>query len=46
MTYRLALPLTMKVHDVFHVSLLKIYVNDVDHVIDWYLLQVETEGEF
>jgi len=45
-TYRLALPLTMKVHDVFHVSLLKIYVNDVDHVIDWYLLQVETEGEF
>lgn len=32
--YRLALPLKMKVHDVFHVSLLKKYVNYVDHVID------------
>ena len=33
--YRLALPLTVNVHDVFHVSLLKKYVKDVDHVIDW-----------
>ena len=32
--YKLALPRTVKVHDVFHVSLLKIYVKDVDHVID------------
>ena len=32
--YRLALPLTMKVHDVFHLSLLKKYVKDADHVID------------
>ena len=32
--YRLALPLTMKVYDVFHMSLLKKYVKDVDHVID------------
>jgi len=32
--YRLALPSTMKVHDVFHVSFLKKYVKDVDHVID------------
>ena len=36
----------MKVHDVFHVSLLKIYVKDVDHVIDWSVLQMEPEGEF
>jgi len=32
--YRLALHLIVKVHDVFHVSLLKKYVKDVDHVID------------
>ena len=44
-TYRLALPLTLKVHDVFHVSLIKKYVKDVDHVIDWSILQVELDGE-
>ena len=36
--YRLALPPTMKVHDVFHVSFLKRYVKYVDHVIDWFVL--------
>jgi len=36
----------MKVHDVFHISLLKKYIKDVDHVIDWFVLQVEQEGEF
>jgi len=36
--YRNALPLTIKVHDVFHVSLIKIYIKDVDHVIDWHVL--------
>ena len=44
--YPLALPLTLKVHDVFHVSFLKKYVKDVDHVIDWFILEVELEGEF
>ena len=44
--YRLALPPTVKVRDVFHVSLLKKYIKDVDHVIDWYVLQVEPDGEF
>lgn len=36
--YRIALPLTLKFHDFFHVSLLKRYVKDVDHVIDWSIL--------
>ena len=41
--YRLALPLTMKLNDVFHVNK---YVKDVDHVIDSSVLQVEPDGEF
>ena len=45
-SYRLALPLTVKLHDVFHVSFLKKYVRDVDHVIDWFVLQVEPDGKF
>eukprot|EP00253_Pinus_taeda_P017283 PITA_17283 len=44
--YRLALTAIVKVHDVFHVSLLKKYVKDDDHVIDWSVLQVEPDGEF
>jgi len=30
---RLALPPTVKVHDVFHVSFFKRYVKDVDHLL-------------
>lgn len=41
LAYKITLPLTVKVHDVFHVSFLKMYVKDFDHVIDWYVLQVE-----
>jgi hypothetical protein len=34
-TYMLALPTSMTVHNVFHVSLLKKYIPDDNHVIDW-----------
>ena len=44
--YELALPAHIKFHNVFHASLLKKYVYDTKHVIDWSLLQVELEGEF
>ena len=46
MAYELALPAHIRVHNFFHSSLLKKYVYDTKHVIDWSLLQVELEGEF
>jgi hypothetical protein len=42
--YMLALPASMTVHNVFHVSLLKKYIPDPNHVIDWNVIQVEQEG--
>ena len=39
--YRLAFPASTRAHNVFHVSFLKRYVHDPNHVI-----QVEPEGEF
>jgi hypothetical protein len=36
----------MQIHNVFHVSLLKKYVHDTNHVIDWNVIQVEPKGEF
>ena len=33
------------VHNVFHVSLLKKYVHDPNHVINWDVIQVEPKGE-
>jgi hypothetical protein len=44
--YQLALPSMVKVHDVFHVSLLKKYIHDPTHVVDWKMIQVEPVGEF
>jgi hypothetical protein len=43
-SYILALPASMTVHNMFHVSLLKKYVHDDNHVIDWNVIQVEQEG--
>jgi hypothetical protein len=44
--YMLALSASTNVHNVFHVSLLKKYVHDTNHVIDWNFIQVELEGDF
>jgi hypothetical protein len=33
--YMLAFPTSTRVHNVFHVSLLKKYVPDPSHIIDW-----------
>ena len=46
MAYQLALPPNLKVHNVFHISILKRYVHDATHVINWNDVQVEPEGYF
>ena len=38
--YHLSLPPTVKVHNFFHVSILKKYIHDATHVIDWNIIQV------
>ena len=39
--YRLALPSNLLcIHNVFHVSILRQYILDVTHVLDWDALQV------
>jgi hypothetical protein len=43
--YRLALPDSLRrMHDVFHVSVLRHYISDLSHVIDLSSLQVSDEG--
>eukprot|EP00253_Pinus_taeda_P006497 PITA_06497 len=43
--YQLALPSHIRIHNVLHVSILKKYVYDPKHVIQWQDIRVEPEGE-
>jgi hypothetical protein len=43
--YMLALDTSMNMHNAFHISLLKKYVHDPNHVIYWNLIHVEPEGD-
>jgi hypothetical protein len=44
--YMISFPASMTIHNVFQVSLLKKYIPDDNHVIDWNAIQVEQEGTF
>jgi hypothetical protein len=44
--YMLAFLASMRVHNVFHVSLLNKCVSDPNHIIDWNVIQVEHEEDF
>ena len=46
MAYKLALPEHLRIHNVFRVFLLKKYVHDFTHIIDWNVVQLEPEGKF
>ena len=45
--YRLTLSPSMSgVHEVFHVSKLRVYTLDQAHVVDWRQIEVDTDGTF
>ena len=44
--YMMAFPASIRVHNSFHVLLLKKYVFDPNHIIDWTVIQVENKGDF
>ena len=44
--YKIELCANAKDHNVFHVSLIKKYIHDLNHVINWDVIQVEREGDF
>jgi hypothetical protein len=44
--YMISLSKSMSVHNVFHVSFLKKYIPDANHVMYWNVIQVEQEGAF
>ena len=45
-SYRLGFLASTRSHNFFHVCLLKIYVHDPNHVINWDVIQVEPKGDF
>jgi len=44
MAYQLAFPANLKIHNVFHVSMLNKYVYYPNYIIDWAVIQVKPEG--
>ena len=44
--YQLVFPPNLRIHNVFHISILKKYVHYSTHVIDWNIIQVEPKGYF
>jgi hypothetical protein len=40
-SYMIAFPTSMSVHNVFHVSLLNKFIPDANNVVDWNAIQVE-----
>jgi hypothetical protein len=44
--YILAFLASMPIHNVFHVSLLKKYIPNANHVIDWNVIHLEQESDF
>ena len=43
--YDISLPPTVKVQNYFHVSLLKKYVYDSNHMLDFFVIHIGPEGE-
>jgi hypothetical protein len=44
--YMLAFPVSLCIHNVFHVSLFKNYLPNANHIIYWKVIHVEPEGDF
>ena len=44
--HQLALPPNLRVHNIFHISILTKYVHDSTHAANWNDVHVEPEGDF